>query len=268
MPKLMYKDVPYCGTHNGSNPNLLINGDFQVNQRGATQYQCTDYDNRVYTVDRWSLLGGSVNNPIKATVNNDGSITITTMETDGYINYLFEKNLPSDNYTLSFKVKNVINAGYYVEGLHKTKQTIQTDLVVDTVNGTPTKVVFAIEPNGSITLEWVKLEQGSVATPFIPRLYAEELALCQRYYQHITDSRTMINNTGTFINLSPCMRTTPTINIRSFVWGISGSNGINTTKPDTINFTSSTYKYLQLYQAVYDGLVWCRFDITADAEIY
>jgi len=32
----------------------------------------------------------------------------------------------------------------------------------------------------------VKLEVGSVATPFVPRSFGEELALCQRYYQQET----------------------------------------------------------------------------------
>lgn len=40
-----------------------------------------------------------------------------------------------------------------------------------------------------IDIEWVKLELGSIATSFTPRLYAEELALCQRYYE-ITDPDT------------------------------------------------------------------------------
>lgn len=36
-----------------------------------------------------------------------------------------------------------------------------------------------------IDIEWAKLEWGSSATSFIPRLYGEELALCQRYYEVI-----------------------------------------------------------------------------------
>jgi hypothetical protein len=39
-------------------------------------------------------------------------------------------------------------------------------------------------PNGSI-LNWVKLELGSTATAFSPRPYAEELAMCQRYFQPV-----------------------------------------------------------------------------------
>lgn len=39
-----------------SNPNLLINADFKINQRGKTIYS----DIGTYTVDRWKLLSGSV----------------------------------------------------------------------------------------------------------------------------------------------------------------------------------------------------------------
>ncbi len=41
---------------NVSNPNLLINGDFKVNQRGESTYSTTNK----YTVDRWKLVSGSV----------------------------------------------------------------------------------------------------------------------------------------------------------------------------------------------------------------
>ena len=35
----------------------------------------------------------------------------------------------------------------------------------------------------NIDIEYVKLEMGELATPLSPRPYAEELAMCQRYYQ-------------------------------------------------------------------------------------
>ena len=40
----------------GSNPNLLINGDFRVNQREQPSYSGTN----IYTVDRWRLTGTGV----------------------------------------------------------------------------------------------------------------------------------------------------------------------------------------------------------------
>ncbi len=41
----------------------------------------------------------------------------------------------------------------------------------------------AISTTGSIYIQYMKSELGSVATPLIPRKTGEELALCQRYYQ-------------------------------------------------------------------------------------
>ena len=53
--------------------------------------------------------------------------------------------------------------------------------------------------NGGLT-EWkiwdVKLEVGSVATPFIARSYGEELLLCQRYYQVIGSSTVFAGRGG------------------------------------------------------------------------
>ena len=37
--------------------------------------------------------------------------------------------------------------------------------------------------NASVELYWAKVEQGSVATPFVPKLYDEELSICRRYYR-------------------------------------------------------------------------------------
>lgn len=34
----------------------------------------------------------------------------------------------------------------------------------------------------NVAVKWVKLEVGKVATPYSPRPYVEELAMCQRYY--------------------------------------------------------------------------------------
>lgn len=50
-----------------SNPNLLINPDFKINQRGISG---TFSDTGKYFVDRWRLVSGTV------TVNSDGTLTL------------------------------------------------------------------------------------------------------------------------------------------------------------------------------------------------
>ena len=41
--------------------------------------------------------------------------------------------------------------------------------------------------NGDGIIEWMKLEIGDHATPYVPRLYAEELELCRRYFRRYTN---------------------------------------------------------------------------------
>ena len=69
-----------------SNPNLLINPDFKINQRGVSG---TFSETGKYFVDRWRLVSGAV------TVNADGTLTL-----NGTISQIFE-NAVGDNVTAS-----------------------------------------------------------------------------------------------------------------------------------------------------------------------
>lgn len=84
--------------------------------------------------------------------------------------------------------------------------------------GSKQPVVFE---KGGIVIEYVKLEIGDKATPFYPRSYGEELALCQRYLQVIKkgiafpiafyyDADNNIRYLDFFIPLATAMRVTPT----------------------------------------------------------
>lgn len=162
-----------------SNPNLLINGDFKVNQRGQTTYTATGTTS--YTLDRWKWYAASGSTISK---NDDGTITIKSLG-ECWITQLLENALDEDNYTVSCEVVSVTgDVSFWFEGM----DSVTKDIVVGhnklTANCSPQGVCFYLNGNGSsITLKNVKLEQGSIATPFVPRLYAEELALCQRYYE-------------------------------------------------------------------------------------
>lgn len=82
--KLHDKDI--ATTENISNPNLLINPDFKINQRGVSG---TFSETGKYFVDRWRLASGAV------TVNADGTLTL-----NGTISQIFE-NAVGDNVTAS-----------------------------------------------------------------------------------------------------------------------------------------------------------------------
>lgn len=126
---------------NVSNPNLLINGDFKVNQRGNTTYT----EAGKYTVDRWKLVSGSV------TVQDTGILLNGTI-------------IQKLEHTPSMQVVASSNAGS-----------------ITYKNGTVT-----ISTTTATLITFAKLEVGTTATTFSPRTYAEELALCQRYFQSIS----------------------------------------------------------------------------------
>lgn len=146
-----------------SNPNLLINGDFQVWQRG------THFENvgaGQYQADRWQVLTTDGN--YLATVDKVVEGLKISQDTTGgagcVIQYRFEdtdlKRIDGKVCTLSKSINGAI----------------------ETTQITPTSNMIEIGVGSNVTVNWVKLELGDKATPFSPRPYAEELAMCQRYY--------------------------------------------------------------------------------------
>ena len=193
-----------------SNPNLLINPDFRVNQRGQAEYTSG------YTVDRWYSPGKCSAAPIS------GGVKLTSMVTASSTTHAFwqdfEFPLPPGKYTLSLKaadvtgvwaarIRTVTAAGDYVdsyytlalrEGVNKVSVDLPDGEYISAVSIGFNK---GTEAGNSLKLAWAKLEGGSLATPFVPPDPATELAKCQRYYQVRT------TNDIDPLDLRPSMRT-------------------------------------------------------------
>ena len=180
--------------NNISNPNLLINGDFRnpINQSEVTTYK--DKGTPVYTIDMWRIAGGAG----RTVTVNDGYISLYNNSTtyDGYWVQPLEFTLPEDDYTVTVNVKHIDSTAR----VHFGGQLF--DLVeginVFTVHAEITDVTIAFGLNGTTELYWIKLEQGTVSTPLVPRQYAEELMLCQRYYYRykVCDNVAYVGGTG------------------------------------------------------------------------
>lgn len=150
-----------------SNPNLLINGGFTVWQRGESfTIPRTGYGAGKYTADRWRVWA----NPD----STGGNITVTRaddgmhIEADGagFATYRFEeaevKKLSGKTVMLSQSVDGVVSSA---------------------VRSFPTTGILNVALPVSGTINWIKLEIGEEATPYVPEGYGEELLACMRYYQ-------------------------------------------------------------------------------------
>lgn len=171
-------------TYNLSNENQVINGNFAINQRGQTTYNNDTWTN-AYTVDRWMSAKSKVD------VNSNGTVTITSLSTNGssvWFKQSLEKTIEGAC-TLSCEATSVTGDVYLfsqAKGI-KVKQGINKITLSDLKQAS-----FELKQGTSITLKWVKLEQGTVATAFVAPNYADELVKCQRYYYQFS-SRLIMN---------------------------------------------------------------------------
>lgn len=163
-------------------PNILINGDFQVWQRGdSTILSNVSETGYKYFADRWCRYFSSTSSASETyeKVSNGMKYTSTT-QPNATITQLLETGLKSGNkYTLSASVNDIIHVMTFDGQVDKSEGILSYIKGVSTI---PYDRIMLSISNNDI-LNWVKLEAGSIATPLIPRLYAEELALCQRYYE-------------------------------------------------------------------------------------
>ena len=187
-----------------SNPNLLINPNFEINQRGSTTYTTG------YTVDRWKVAGATLNAKTK-TLSNSNSSCGTLLQ------YLEGSN--AGTFTITLNAISVTGTVYFSwkDGTtYKRGATITKGINTYTFSASSlTCVGIEVAAGASVQLDYLKLEQGSVATHFVTPNKAEELAKCQYYTVVFEPWRTILNaNTdSSVINIDTrCkMRTKPTV---------------------------------------------------------
>lgn len=218
-----------------ANPSLLINGDFRnpVNQRRKSSYNV----NGEYTIDRWRFIN---DNNGTMTIN-DGYISISNgVANNTYLQYNYDTDMKvlegeKVTFTIVYKSTATYRLSSFIGSAEEDVNIYLTpidDWTVKTLTLDLSSWKYSIGKvessiilqsydgssftNGTLDVKYVKLELGSKATPFIPRLYGEELALCQRYY--ISDSFSFRESVPTttvwdkFIPIRPYMRIVPTIN--------------------------------------------------------
>ena len=205
-----------------SNSNLLINGDFQIWQRGLDFNPAPSVK---YTADRWLLYNSETSRMYyaeslkKGYVDNKGNT---------HIKQYVEKDSEGDIYTMSFSYRLIgtsLDKIISVTGTMSETATIKEndDVVIKFGYDNVRKCQYVDIGLKKITeyqLNYVKFECGEIATPLVPRPWAEELMLCQRdsmYYEEITsDVHTHYiskQNDAVVgeIHLPSCLRVKPTV---------------------------------------------------------
>lgn len=173
--------------------NLLINGNFKINQRGQTSY-VNNTSTPTYTLDMWQLAYGTINvldNGIKITpyatqafLNQktsddltDKQVTLVLKETNGEMHIL--QGVASKTQVLSSKSGNVtLSIGYISEtNLYKIGTTYDAETFV----------------------EYIDLFEGTIAYPHVEEDDATALMRCQTKTYSIVNS-----SSGHYIALGTC----------------------------------------------------------------
>lgn len=265
-----------------SNPNSLINGDFRVNQRGLTTY--TASGNPVYTVDRFFILWGNLtvlSNGIKIAPTNPNGGT-------GYLQQYLELDLT--NREVSLQIKELNGSVYSVQGVMNKINTLTIQLragIALTLMFDTSKNYYKVNLNttSELSVEWIKVGLEKIATLCVPRPYAEELALCQRYFNRYDGLNMMVfqswfSTLRDALVMSIPMPTTPRTDTPTVT--VFDCNATDTTSGAIIAFdrlNCSLYKIannvVSIKIARKDGTVWnagavCNSNIklNIDAEIY
>ena len=227
--------VPYAMTNREmtpyvqsiSNPNLLDNPWFTVNQREFT----TTTSSWVYISDRW-MTGNTVTGSI--TKESDGTLTITG---NSQIEELIEESRMEVGKTYTYSVmlydNSIISETFVLPARTSSswqqfvRKSINSLAIIGAYNGS--NISFWIEVEGSATkrIKATKLELGSVSTLSMDSApnYAEELLKCQRYFVRIKkNGQWGANIIGSLfvdgiifdLNLASTMRANPTMSVISY----------------------------------------------------
>lgn len=195
-----------------SNPNLLLNSNFKVDQRGRGTYT-NNTTKPMYTLDRWMSINA------KVVYNIDGTVTITslaTTDTSSWLKQILEHAI-NDTCTLSCNI-TAVTGNAYLYNQSKGKKIVKG---LNTVTLSYLKEAsIELKQGASITIEWIKLEKGSKATAYVAPNYAEELQKCMMYYNVVCTPLNGYSTTQMYFGCEALanMRTRPTINCVGNFW--------------------------------------------------
>lgn len=261
-------------TNDISNPNLLINPNFKINQRGKSTY--TFSPSSGYTVDRWKLWNGTL------TVNSDNTITFSATNSSSLIQ-LLENPCTEECYSSVYVTSVTGTFSLYTEdssGKYTGDTLLKYGLNYAKFTGCKT---FAIRTNsGSITLKYAKLEKSTNVTQFIEPDNATELLKCKYFYNKLAiytgyNIALGLTHAYLYLPLNQKMRINPTIELNKSSINVAIPES-NINKKYNIQDIALAYLYdggIYIYILINAGYgIWTgkivedNLIISLDAELY
>lgn len=252
-----------------SNPNLLLNSNFKVDQRGRGTYT-NNTTKPTYTLDRWMSINTEV------VYNVDGTATITslaTTDTSAWFKQILEHAI-NDTCTLSCNITAVTGSAYLYN--HANGKKIVKGLNTVTLSSLK-EASIELKQGASITIEWIKLEKGSKATAYVAPNYANELQRCMMYYNVVNTSLNGYFTTQMYVGCEALlnMRTKPTVKGVGSFWVYYYGGNTEYKFSDLESITLTQYSEITLLGAplgVSQQNMTVIFDVDSyielDAEVY
>lgn len=208
-------------------PNLGTNTNFPnpINQRGAASY--TGDSTSPYCIDRWRISNGTTytvgtytlsaanyanracgmwqSNEMGAHQLSIGDDVTVSIYANGQLHTAVMQVLDRDSYSSFADVP----AGYTCDDF---------EIVLCTYAGDSSKYNLGVYPKKALTVNYIKWEKGSVATPYVPKAFGDEFLECLRYFVGgVGIGSAGIVSGSTFRVLIPTpvpMRTAPSVTVK------------------------------------------------------
>lgn len=228
-----------------SNPNILHNPWFTVNQRGITSVT----ESHKYIADRWrtytTLATFEVSRDSNGCIvidNTFGSegIALYQKRTTTYLNSLVGRKLTA---SVLLSDGTIYSGTAVFDGTNRTNYYENDSLILYAPAISNYQILcVAVKPGASVTIKALKLEVGEISTLHLDSRpeYALELAKCQRYFQRLVNAGTGRENIGLALAtnatsarwicaLPSNMRTDPSISIGRLALQAGGGSQIIST---------------------------------------
>lgn len=156
--------------------NMLINGDFQCNQRGGTTWEV---GNTVkYSLDMWRI------HQVKMQLADNGlRVARYSENTQGYLTQFVKVDELAEKYTISLRADGVVysfTTAVTGEIAEKEFDRFKIGILYDSASK-HIKVNFCPLTTGYVTVKYIDLFEGTVAYPHVKEDPATAMMRCERY---------------------------------------------------------------------------------------